>query len=121
MTPPLAHTVADLFKHPKFEHSKDVVEDAFIVLRMGLLRDMERALAGKPEGPPGDKRLIQELKDDGPNGALRIYYTVVTRAVVVLCWGTKRRQQDDLDRARKMAKEVQARPEAFKLEAYRVV
>ena len=113
MTPPLANEIARVYEHPDLCRSTDPVEQAFLRVKMTTLRDMELALTGKPEGPEGNKRLIQELKPAGPNGPLRIYYIIVRDAVVVLHWGSKHRQQADIDLARKRAVEVRGALDTF--------
>lgn len=120
MTPPLANEIARVFEHPELHRSADPVEQAFLRTKMATLRDMETALAGKSEGRDGDKRLVQELRPAGPNGALRIYFTIVRDVVVVLHWGCKQRQQADIDLARKRAAAVRSALDTFAVAVRRI-
>lgn len=120
MTPPLHDEIASVYQHPDWVPSADVGEHGFIMRRSRDLRDMQLALRGRPEGPPNAKNLVLALACSGPNGALRIYYTIAAGSVIVLTWGTKQLQKKDIDAAQKRARVVQSEPSQFKLATLRL-
>ncbi len=120
MTPPLHHQTAAVYLHPDWKPPDDPAEAAFVLQKAATLRDMGTALAGKQEGPPKDPKVVLALRPVGPNGALRIYYTIKGGAAFVLCWGTKHLQDDDRKRAHGRAVLVQVRPGDFALPENRI-
>lgn len=120
MTPPLHNEIASVYQHPDFVPSSDAAEHVFLLRRARDLRDMQMALRGRPEGPTGAKNLVQALACSGPNGALRVYYTISAGSVFVLTWGNKQLQKKDIEVAQKRAKAVQADPSRFRLDVRRL-
>jgi putative component of toxin-antitoxin plasmid stabilization module len=120
VTPPLHDVVAPVFEHPRFEPPAEADVRAYVRVKSATLRDVATALASKPVGPHGDKRLVYELKFTGPRGALRIYYTIASGAVFVLRAGGKAGQSDDIARACKLAVAVKLAPQQYAVPERRI-
>jgi putative addiction module killer protein len=91
-------------RHPKFEKFLRSIKDA--VVRAAVVRRIEQLAAGNPgkTRDVGDGVLEMKIKL-GPGW--RVYYTRIEEQVVVLLTGgTKNGQQDDIEAAKKLAREL---------------
>ncbi|WP_312547583.1 type II toxin-antitoxin system RelE/ParE family toxin [Massilia sp.] len=94
----------DIRQHPRFQEFFGEVEDA--VTKAKLLASIKRLAAGNPGKAKSVGEGVWELKIDyGPGW--RIYYTKVgSEIVILLTGGTKNRQQQDIEAAKQMAREI---------------
>lgn len=94
----------DIRQHPRFKTFFGEVKDA--VTKAKLLASIKRLSAGNPGKAKSVGEGVWELKIDyGPGW--RIYYTKVgSEIVILLTGGTKNRQQQDIEAAKQMAREI---------------
>jgi putative addiction module killer protein len=91
-------------EHPKFQEFFAEVRDA--VTKAKLLASIKRLAAGNPGKAKSLGEGVMELKIDyGPGW--RIYYTKVGNEIVMLLTGgSKNGQQQDIEAAKKLAREI---------------
>ena len=94
----------DIRQHPRFQRFFGDVKDA--VTKAKLLASIKRLDAGNPGKAKSVGEGVWELRIDyGPGW--RIYYTKVgSEIVILLTGGTKNRQQQDIETAKQIAREI---------------
>ncbi|MFC3457234.1 type II toxin-antitoxin system RelE/ParE family toxin [Massilia haematophila] len=94
----------DIRQHPRFLKFFGEVKDA--VTKAKLLASIKRLAAGNPGKAKSVGEGVWELKIDyGPGW--RIYYTKVgSEIMILLTGGTKNGQQQDIETAKQMAREI---------------
>jgi putative addiction module killer protein len=94
----------DIRQHPRFQKFFGEIKDA--VTKAKLLAGIKRLAAGNPGKAKSVGNGVMELKIDyGPGW--RIYYTQVgNQVVILLTGGTKNRQQQDIEVAKQLAREI---------------
>jgi putative addiction module killer protein len=94
----------DIRQHPRFKTFFGEIKDA--VTKAKLLASIKRLAAGNPGKAKSVGEGVWELKIDyGPGW--RIYYTKVgSEIVILLTGGTKNRQQQDIETAKQMTREI---------------
>lgn len=92
-------------QHPRFQKFFGEIKD--VVTKAKLLASITRLAAGNPGKARSVGEGVWELKIDyGPGW--RIYYTRVgNQIVMLLTGGTKNGQQQDIEAAKQLAREVQ--------------
>lgn len=94
----------EIHQHPRFQKFFGEVKDA--VTKAKLLFSIKKLAAGNPGKAKSVGEGVMELKIDyGPGW--RIYYIVVgTEIVMLLTGGSKSRQQQDIEAAKRLAREI---------------
>jgi len=111
MVPPLKDVVALLLRHPAFALPTDAETAAALRNRVVPLQDMQFARTRRAiHCPKACKGTVQEHRTTDPRGAIRIYFTLVDGKAVLLLWGDKASQDDDIRKACDLAHDLRARP-----------
>ena len=107
MVPPLHNPIARIFVHDDVILPIDFETARSLRNAMARLKSMEVALNGKPEGRgTGGPGQLWEARPGSRQEWLRLYYTIVEDAVIVLHWGPKKKQRQDFGPARKRCAEI---------------